>query len=196
MIVADVQTAIIAVQDVVGVPRIDPDGVHVHVTRVAVTACGIQRGKRPSAIERLGDGQTRHVHRIRVLWIDTHLAEIHRARIAVADVPPRAAAVVRSEDAAGRGIERRRGLRLLRRGGTATSTAETTTGSRVVAPVKATTTTTTTTTTTPSGFGINFQPNHTGFDLHVNDSGIRTRNVEADSAIRSRRQSIAGQPCP
>ncbi len=148
LIPADVEPAVVADHDVLGVLRIDPDGVLIDVPRRVVAARVVERRERLSAVERLRDRQTRDVNRLVGRRIHAQLAEVHRPRVAVAHGLPRAALVLRTEHAVALRIEhgRRRGCSGLLLA--AAAGAKSSAGSAVVAPVEAAASTTTTAATT------------------------------------------------
>ena len=86
----------------------------IDVARCTVAASLVERGERTAAVERFHDRQSGDVDRLVVGRVDAQLAEVHRPRIAVADVRPAPALVLRSEDAAASRVER--GGRLRRSG--------------------------------------------------------------------------------
>ena len=136
LVPADVETAVVAAHDVLRVLRVDPDAVLIDVAGLAAAAGFVERHERLAAVERFRDRQARDVDRLVVRRIDADLAEVHRARVAVADVRPGLALVLGAEDAAARRIEWRHHLRRSGRAGLLASTAaETPSGSGVVAPV-------------------------------------------------------------
>src|SRR4029434_4957393 len=88
LIPADVEPAVVADHDVLGIFLCDPDRVLIDVTGPTFAAGGVERRERLAAVERLRDRQTGDVDRLVVAGIDAELAEIHRARVAVAHQRP------------------------------------------------------------------------------------------------------------
>ena len=133
LVPADVEPAVVADQQVLRVLRVDPDRVLVDVTGRAVAAGIVERREGLAAVERLRYRQPGDVDRLVVRRIDAQLAEVHRPRVAVADVRPARALVVGAEDAAARRIER--GRRRRRARGLLRAAPESAARPGVVAPV-------------------------------------------------------------
>ena len=83
LIVTNVQTTVVTNQQVIAVRGIDPDRVVIDVRDA-----GLQRSEGLASVYRLAEVQPADVNRLRVLWIDTNLAVIHRAIVFVADNAP------------------------------------------------------------------------------------------------------------
>ena len=101
LIVGRRQSAVVADDDVVGVARVDPDRVDVVVDRLRDVG-----RNRLAPVKRLVQADAAEIHHFRVVRIDAHLAEVHRAWIGVVDLPPRRPAVVRAIQACRLRIQR------------------------------------------------------------------------------------------
>ena len=105
------------------------------MARVPHPAGLVERHEGFPAVERLRNRQPRDINRLVVRRVDADLTEVHRPRIAIADVRPRLSLVVGAEDAATRRIEWRGRPRTRRFLSTAAAAAEAGARTGVVAPV-------------------------------------------------------------
>src|SRR5262245_18865191 len=170
LVVADIQTAVVADNQVVRVIRIDPQRV------VIAVRDALNHLERFAAVGGFVEGGAAGVDDLVVLGVDTNLAVVHRAIVVVAHDAPGLAFIVRAPDAAALRVGRLVGLSLL-------ASASETTASAASAASK----------TTASGLLFTASRAAAGayFDLRVDDVRVRARDVDADASKQAFRQAIA-----
>src|SRR5262245_38705122 len=170
LVVADIQTAVVADNQVVRVIRIDPQRV------VIAVRDALNHLERFAAVGGFVEGGAAGVDDLVVLGVDTNLAVVHRAIVVVAHDAPGLAFIVRAPDAAALRVGRLVGLRLL-------ASASETPASAASAASK----------TTASGLLFTASRAAAGayFDLRVDDVRVRARDVDADASKQAFRQAIA-----
>src|SRR5262245_20426260 len=167
LVVADIQTAVVADNQVVRVIRIDPQRV------VIAVRDALNHLECFAAVGGFVEGGAAGVDDLVVLGVDTNLAVVHRAIVVVAHDPPGLALVVRAPDAAPLRVGRLVGLSLLASASeTAASAAPKTTASGLL-------------------FTASRAAAGAYFDLRVDDVRVRARDVEADASKQAFRQAIA-----
>src|SRR4030095_6803508 len=117
LIVADIQTAVVADNQVVSVIRIDPQRV------VIAVRDALNHLESFAAVDGFVEGSAAGVDDLVVLRVDANLAVVHRAIVVVAHDAPGLALVVRAPDAAPLRVWRLVGLRLLASASKATASA-------------------------------------------------------------------------
>src|SRR5262249_24073201 len=129
LVVADIQPAVVADDQVVGVIRIDPQRVVIAVRDT------LNHLERLTAVSRFVEGSAASVDDLIILRVNANLAVVHGAVVVVAHQAPGLALVIRTPDAAAFRIRRLIGLRLL---APAAAAAETTAAGLLFTAARAT----------------------------------------------------------